>query len=181
MKCQYALVCNDDILLAPYSIDALIKDYNENSEALVLTGRDYKHLLPEADSIFELPQPEPDLQESPDFACFVINQAAYEVIGSFDENFQKAYFEDNDYRRRIRLLGCHAFNDGAAPFYHYGSQTQNHGGPVVSSQEFVTNRNYYVAKWGGVVGHEKFVHPYNNTSFSVSMWKNVKIQGVALP
>ncbi len=38
------------------------------------------------------------------FSAFVVTRAGYGALGSFDENFYPAYYEDCDYIRRARLL-----------------------------------------------------------------------------
>lgn len=39
------------------------------------------------------------------FGCFFIDEEIRRELGPFDERFYPAYFEDGDYRRRMKLAG----------------------------------------------------------------------------
>lgn len=99
-----------------------------------------------------------------DVLC-VYNPKVYEAIGGYDTNFA-AYFSDNDYFRRMDLAGWERIVSGIevqhGPQGH-GSQTIN-SDPILRFLNGVTfplYRQYYAAKWGGVVGEETFSHPFN--------------------
>jgi len=95
----------------------------------------------------------------------MINKKCWEEVGEFDEGFKPAYFEDNDYHRRMKLAGMKAIVYPPALFYHFGSRTQNEAsdkGAIVSGPMFDNNRKYYHGKWGGDPEHETFIHPFNN-------------------
>lgn len=113
-----------------------------------------------------------DYDLNPDFCCWLAKTDILKVIGKFDENFQRAYFEDNDFHYRIKLLGFEAIKVVNAPMYHYGSQTQNAdpNNPVVPPPMFIENREYYIKKWGGIPGFETYTHPYNNLQLSPRKW-----------
>jgi GT2 family glycosyltransferase len=100
--------------------------------------------------------------EHPNFAAFMLGHACWESVGPFDEGFFPAYFEDNDYHRRIQLAGLRAVVHPPAMFYHFGSQTQNESvaRPVVTSEMFERNRDRYVRKWGGLPGAERLAAPF---------------------
>lgn len=92
------------------------------------------------------------------FSVFAINSALVEEVGLFDENLHPAYFEDNDYARRCDIAGVEQVRLPSTT-QHLGSATiygdrlyrdQNH-------KTFQSNKDYYVAKWGGMPGFE--VHP----------------------
>jgi hypothetical protein len=100
---------------------------------------------------------------APDYSCFAIGAEYVRRIGRFDENFDPCYFEDNDSHRRIRLVGYEAAQ--WAPYFHHGSTTlktdperratiQNDGGT------FAKCRAYYMRKWGGEPGEERFDAPF---------------------
>jgi GT2 family glycosyltransferase len=175
---EYALVCNDDVLFAPYTIDALYWAAKVGSHAVV-TAQNVRGAMPNPDSILTMPegydsgvQLNPQFGGGPDFACFMIGWTAWNHIGRFDENFVPAYFEDNDYHRRVILSGMEAASVNTAQYYHYGSQTQNADSvnPVVRPEAFVRNRNHYIVKWGGEPGLEAFYHPYNDPSKTWRDW-----------
>lgn len=84
-------------------------------------------------------------------------------IGMFDENFIPAYFEDCDYAYRASLIGHRFGVCDQTNVYHVGSGTLEHD-PVFRQQHdalFVGNREYYLRKWGGLPGHERYKTPFN--------------------
>ena len=107
-----------------------------------------------------------DIQEVPHpiFSAFMVSKRCWEEVGELDELFAPAYFEDNDYHYRMKLLGINAILYPPAMFYHYGSVTQLYADirPIVSTGMFENNRANYINKWGGMPGEEKFIYPYNN-------------------
>lgn len=119
---------------------------------------------------------EPDLQmlkdakprwePGPDFSCFCISRRLGQVIGRFDENFNPAYFEDNDTHRRIQLAGYEA---GAfAPYWHFrnGTTRSDPERRQAVAQSFEDCKRYYCAKWGvpydgaNPIGRETFNTPF---------------------
>lgn len=148
MDCDFALVCNDDVVLEPKTIQKLL-------EAMVFNK--YDLITPVSG-----PAEDYGYRPEPDFACFMVRPAQFvDQFGWFDENFSPAYFEDNDMTYRLTLqdakMGCRTDTG----MYHAGSVTQNWGGQqVVTSHMFEANRAYYVSKWGGVPGSEIFLEPF---------------------
>lgn len=167
-NCDFALVMNDDVLLSPWAIDAMVDTLGpgQHQGLAVATATNARGVMG-PDDVLNLEEPSLDdigaPPSGPDFACFMMTQMTYDMVGDFDENFTPAYFEDNDYHRRVNLLGLRAEGVKAAVMYHYGSQTQNHSPkkPVVPPPLFVRNRQYYVSKWGGEPGHETYDTPFN--------------------
>lgn len=169
------LVLNDDILLAPYTIDILCETLESNQDCVMATACNIRggH---EAEEIYSWEnETTGTLSENPDFACFMVRNNFIEDFGQFDENFNPAYFEDNDTHRRILLSEKKAYNVSNAAFYHYGSRTQNGAeAPICKPQQFEVNRSYYVSKWGGPPGEETFEFPYNNSSMTINSWNPVE-------
>jgi GT2 family glycosyltransferase len=123
-----------------------------------------------------LDYPEPDqeaISEHPDFSCFIVPSDIFKEIGRFDENFRPAYFEDNDFHYRIDLTTWDAHATTKAPYYHYGSITQNSVPQgIIPGTQFEANRAYFVKKWGGLPGAETYRHPYNNDKLTMRDWIN---------
>jgi len=159
-RADAVLICNDDVIWRPGSFAKLIEAWERRSEdTILLTGVSH--------------DTEPGLHEAPDYSCFLFNpREMLGVIGLFDENFTPAYFEDNDSHYRIKLAGKKAYCCAEARVDHKGSQTQNADPqkPVVTSQMFEANRDYYSRKWGGWPGQETFVHPFNNPNNTLKDW-----------
>ena len=68
---------------------------------------------------------------------------------------------------RINLSGNRAVTTAACPYYHYGSQSEK---DQHFHNCFESNRNYYVMKWGGEPGQEKYTNPFNNSELSYKEW-----------
>jgi tetratricopeptide (TPR) repeat protein len=82
-------------------------------------------------------------------------------VGYYDDGFYPAYYEDTDYHRRMTLAGVEAFRlptDHA----HEGWATikrEGHDGPTYRGQQKCLE--YYVRKWGGAPGAERFERPFD--------------------
>jgi GT2 family glycosyltransferase len=141
---DYIFVVNNDTLFEENCISELVSKLI--SEDLILVS------------------PSEDGQDSTggNYSAFLIDNKFLETMGEFDEKFYLAYFEDNDMEYRILLDGKKDMKCGKAHFKHFGSKTQNQRtGGIVPSPVFERNRNYYIEKWGGLPGQEKFLTPFN--------------------
>lgn len=114
------------------------------------------------------------------FGCFRIDREVWERVGPFDEEFYPAYWEDTDYRRRLRLAGV-AFEEwpieeaevlypGRARYrsgiVHGKNASESYQGwtgekQAWFQQRLVINEQRYVDKWGGIPGSERFEVPFN--------------------
>lgn len=178
MKSDYILVINDDILFSPWTLTGLVKAFEtpmKPDKTAMVTGRNLRGTM-EPEDIFGIEIPshkEHEFDLNPDFSCFMITPDTFNKVGRFDENFQPAYFEDNDYHYRIKLCDQVAISSCWAPYYHYGSVTQNFdpNSPTVRSDQYVQNEWYYISKWGGMgPGTEIYEHPYNDKTMAPSRW-----------
>lgn len=169
--CTHILIANDDIVLAKNTIDHLVYRMNEDETIGLLSATDYRNWN-NPDEVRAMTNGEHsiDFIDAPHFSCFMITARSFLKIGRFDENFTPAYFEDNDYCHRTLLSGMKILRSQNAPFYHYGSQTQNAGAPVCSPHQFANNRNYYMGKWGGLPGNEAWKAPFNNPNMTWKDW-----------
>jgi len=97
------------------------------------------------------------------FSLFWLNPKLYaDPAWAFDEQFQMAYFEDNDYARRLSLAG---WTQPVAPsaVTHVGSATLAMMTPEQLTQKHAAwrhNEAYYQKKWNGMPGHESFTVPF---------------------
>lgn len=99
-----------------------------------------------------------------------IRREVIERVGLFDENFYPAYYEDSDYGQRIRYAFDHTFK-WAKIFIDVSSMGNAHGithGKVRMSPD--KNINYYIKKWGGLPGQQKYLFPFNNPNNPQSYW-----------
>lgn len=91
-------------------------------------------------------------------------------VGYFDENFFPGYFEDNDYRYRIKLTNTKITS---IPLLaeHQTSSTLNSSDKFKQKNNvsFQENYNYYISKWGGPPNHEIYITPFNK-NLPVDYW-----------
>lgn len=103
---------------------------------------------------------------------FVVSLTTIQKVGLFDENFYPAYCEDQDYSYRCKLAGVERVDVGLTGTVHRGSQT------ILSDVRLrqcngvshAQNSAYYVSKWGGTAGEEKFVIPFNKPGKDLRWW-----------
>ena len=94
------IIANDDIEVFPNTIEMLMNAYNRNTD--------------DSNVLFSLGGINA-------FAFFLVHSSIRDRIGLFDESFYPAYFEDNDYIRRIHLAKCkHKIVPGAKYIHHDG-------------------------------------------------------------
>ena len=151
--CSAVLTCNNDILFHPNTIDAVVARLDKAREAgenVVLVTACNKRGETTPEGIFTFPIPEPSSEaESPDFSCFLLDLDAWEKVGKFSEDYKPCYFEDNDFHTMLKIHNLKAINITDAPYYHYGSITQNQvPGGICKPPQFEHNRHLYIKKFG---------------------------------
>jgi GT2 family glycosyltransferase len=160
----HVLVLNNDVLIHPESIEMLLARFRVEPEVAMATMMDITGECVTPGSIFnkdKLDKIGVLETEHPCFSGFMINRKCWEIVGEFDEGFYPAYYEDNDYHRRINLSGMIAIVCPLSLFYHYGSRTTLEALPrkIDSSQA----HRYFVEKWGGNPDSESlYKQPFNN-------------------
>lgn len=137
---RWIILSNDDITFAPDTIATLVAVAEGDGRAGIVSPI-----------------------EGQRFACFLLNPQAYREVGPFDEVFHPAYFEDNDYHRRLTLAG---WESPVAPsaLGHVGSATYQAKSPAEQAAHhamFARNQRKYLAKWGGLPGQERYTEPYD--------------------
>lgn len=96
---------------------------------------------------------------------------AFEMVGRFDENFFPAYFEDNDFGRRLYVA-----TGMRAPMWEkvgveVSLQGFSHGvdlGGADTKPELMIA--YYQEKWGGMPGQEIYPDPFGDVRNQLSYW-----------
>jgi hypothetical protein len=77
------------------------------------------------------------------------------------------YYEDNDYVRRAigaDIQSCTVLN---SYYFHFWSRTIHQGSGGSNSLYFNLNRNFYIIKWGGDFGQEKYDIPFNGKTYKL--------------
>jgi len=98
------------------------------------------------------------------FGVFLMRRWLHQSVGDFDENLWPAYFEDNDYVRRMNLAGIKSVSVPDCGMNHVGSGTLksfNEDELNEHHSRFEGLRLYYTRKWGGDPGHESFTVPFD--------------------
>jgi len=96
------------------------------------------------------------------FCVFIPKKSLWNRIGPFDERFYPAYFEDNDYHQRMKLVSAKEVYIKGAHYSHVGSATLKSLSGAEMNQhhtDFDKNRTLYVQKWGGLPGQETNKEP----------------------
>jgi GT2 family glycosyltransferase len=97
---------------------------------------------------------------------FFIHRDCFEKVGPFDENFYPAYFEDNDYRYRMKLGKVVYFgHENLQPEVFRSSMTRTKDPSL--NEYFQKNELYYEKKWGGPPGEERFRVPFDGVKQNV--------------
>lgn len=95
-----------------------------------------------------------------DWCIFILPEKTFLKVGDFDETFFPAYYEDNDYAYRMKLLDMNITHDSyLSPFIFRKSMTIQKNWDL--NKDYDKNKNYYIEKWGGEPGKEIFKTPFD--------------------
>ena len=161
------VLLNNDAFLRPETIDIMLETM-ECELATLCTAKNINDGSGDLDTLAKHQREQCEvINDEPDFSCFALNLAMLASLrsheshiepypGLFDTNFYPAYFEDNDFHRRLKLAGLKAIKTNQAIFYHYKSSTllNNPEIDALIQQRYFRNEQYYIHKWGGVPGKE---------------------------
>ncbi|MBU8921003.1 MAG: glycosyltransferase [Bacteroidales bacterium] len=152
LECEAVLLCNNDIVFHPKTVDVLVERLHAGDEALVTAHnvRDSMQVamlnglvLPSLEEASEAPHP--------DFSCMLLRTAAWEQVGGFSEAFIPCYFEDNHFHTMLKIHDLVAVSTTAAPYIHFGSVSQNQvPGGVCTGARFEANRQKFVEIFGSL-------------------------------
>lgn len=93
---------------------------------------------------------------------WAINPRAISNVGGWDIEFT-SYFTDNDMRRRLGLAGWECIDTHIEGVNHEGSATINSDPQLryLNGVTFPLRKEYYIKKWGGEPGAERFYKPFD--------------------
>ena len=102
---------------------------------------------------------------------FQLTPAVIEKVGFFDENFYPAYFDDNDYRWRTKTAKAD-LDKYPVKYEHDTSSTIKYSAHYkkCNQKTFQKAGRYYITKWGGGPGEEKYDSPFNSGA-PIDYWK----------
>jgi GT2 family glycosyltransferase len=142
---DYIIIANDDVKPHKHSIEALVTAARTTPEVAMFNGSGHS---------------------GNSYSFFLLRKWAYTRVGPFDEKFRPAYFEDNDYDYRLRILaGLIRQEVSAATFDHVGSATMKAMTPEQLAKHhmlFARSERYYMDKWGNTPGKERFTEPFQD-------------------
>lgn len=95
----------------------------------------------------ELELKEPSRIEQPAAAALLLRREVFDEVGTFDEQFSPAWFEDVDYCRRLAAQGKTIYVVPAAKARHYGGASLEHVPFERFTDVFYGNMWRYARKW----------------------------------
>lgn len=137
------ILSNDDIVFAPDTIAELLRVATATPRAGIVSAI-----------------------EGQRFSLFWLNHATWKDVGPFDEAFQMAYFEDNDYAWRLMLRGWELAIAPSA-VSHVGSATLAKLSPAQMTAKhaaYAHNESYFQKKWGGPPHAEIYSTPFGGVA-----------------
>ncbi len=99
----------------------------------------------------------------------LFKRSIFDKVGYIDVNFYPAYYEDNDYVRRAIRADVKSCTAGNSFYFHFWSRTihQETGGST--GRYFNLNRNFYITKWGGDFGEERYEVPFDGRTYELAL------------
>ncbi len=178
---QKAAICQE--LITRYPLQITYADYNvgvagswnafmsqamlRNAHAIILANDDIEHKGKALASLCEALKDHPfayiAAPASNMYSCFGLQLSVPRYVGMFDIEFSPAYFEDNDYDYRLKLAGV-PVHRVEGDYFHKGSATLglfDWQRRQMHHHNFRKNAEYYVRKWGGMPGDERYTVPFN--------------------
>jgi len=131
------VVANDDIILYPGVLDRFVEQMREH-DFVCFSGQNA-------------------------FSFYGMHTRLFEKVGEFDENFWPAYFEDNDYHYRMKLMGLPTAYVEDPSYFHRVSATLtafDFQRKMMHHHNFRKNTEYFVKKWGGMPHEETYTIPF---------------------
>jgi hypothetical protein len=172
-KCDIIIVSNDDVLFSEKTITYLARETMAMPEDYVMAFPvDVCDGLIDPTQILwddEVTGDETKNIEDQSFACFAIRSDFFDKCGTFDENFDPAWWEDTDMKYRIKLLGFRTFQT-SIPYVHIRHQTTK---KLTSPLNSLKSGQYYETKWGSARKDlkEAYRNPYNNPNINPKEWR----------
>lgn len=139
---DWVIIANDDVVFQENTVEALVSAAETNEDEFFY----------------------PVANENPIFCVFLMKHSLWTRVGGFDEQFHPAYFDDNDFHYRMKLLGVTERMVESTSYEHVGSATLKSFSDLEKRRhhdEFNRNKDRYIEKWGSVPGLEAFTEPFN--------------------
>jgi GT2 family glycosyltransferase len=82
----------------------------------------------------------------PEWCAFSVGWKVIEQVGLFDESFHPAYFEDNDFERRVNAKESLVIDKSFIPIAHDNSSTIKNGYQSRNDETYQNNAEYWATK-----------------------------------
>lgn len=92
---------------------------------------------------------------------FLMPKRTFEKVGKWDSDNFFNYFSDNDYARRMAILGMNFLPSTFMNPTVYRESQSIKKDPSLNHTSFDESKRNYLAKWGGLPPNEKFTLPFN--------------------
>jgi GT2 family glycosyltransferase len=140
IDCNYWFITNDDWHVSPGELAKLDERLEDEFVGLLCDGTDANG-----------------------YSSFVMSNEMVSTVGLMDENFYPAYCEDNDHRYRMKLTGLN-WDKFPLKATHKVSSTLHSNRQFEERNQVTFRRNikYYIEKWGGDRGQERYLTPFNS-------------------
>lgn len=151
---KYVLLSNLDVILHHGCVKSLYSKIAKSHGLISATyTTSFNATMATVDD--ELPHLVPVKHGDGSFSCYLLDVEAYKKVGEFDENFNPAYFEDNDYLERIWIAGYKPERLQTATYYHFvqGTVKNNEEDAKAYPVYMQNNLEYFKEKWGKVPDH----------------------------
>jgi len=153
-NCDYGFIVNNDIIFHPLCISEMANFLEQNNWVEFCFPIEASGMSPGGKSgLAEVPLPVPWHQCGTTYSAYVMKKTCAEKVGSFDPDYELAYFEDNDYEIRKHIHGIPEVKCDMACYFHDG------GSQYIKSIEhtperqkyhdaYAKNRRRLLDKWG---------------------------------
>jgi len=171
--CDVIVVSNDDVLFSENTLNDLAQaTINMSEQHVVAYPVDIFDILSDPSQILwddDIITDGVENKEDQTFSCFAIKPDFFEKCGTFDENFDPAWWEDADMKYRISLLGYKTLQTNI-PYVHIRHQTTK---KLTLPLNSLKSGEYYQKKWGSARKDLKEVYrnPYNNLNINPKEWR----------
>lgn len=160
---EYIGFLNNDILLSPNWFEECEKVFEKNVAAFVsprqillrhenTNEKDYLKYFSEKK--YSAPY-EKSFDECV-FSCVITKRSVLDKIGTFDESYTQAFFEDNDFKYRAIEAGFGVFVSNVVCFFHFGSITSKELNQNLENNRKIYYEKYPFAEYLSASGAEKY-------------------------
>mgnify|MGYP006088770125 CR=1 FL=1 len=159
---DYVLILNNDVILAPGSIENLVRCAMNHPQSGLIAPRSNSIAGPQIidgfkfENELEIPKILQDMMEKNTLSswqfpmikgfCMLIPMNVMNEVGYFDESFGFGNFEDDDYSQRVAREGYDLRVANDSIIFHYGSVSFGQAN-IDWEQQMVKNQAIYEEKW----------------------------------